>query len=183
MKRKYADRLDWYRVLRRTYACEYIEEAEFSGHISLISIDQVSSPIIIRIGDENLCLANDGYYWMQHFPEGSNYCVTTMLNENKEIIQWYFDISKSIGLNEEGVPYWDDLYIDIVVLPNGDFYIKDVDELEDALNEKKIDEDDFLLAKNTLDGLLQEITSDENHIMRNSMKHFEYLLTSNIEGE
>ncbi|MGW8918535.1 DUF402 domain-containing protein [Paenibacillus lautus] len=65
---------------------------------------------------------------MQHFPSESNYCVTTMLNEKKEIIQWYFDISKNIGISDQGVPFWDDLYLDVIVFPNGNLYIKDEDE-------------------------------------------------------
>ncbi|MGW8821643.1 DUF402 domain-containing protein [Paenibacillus lautus] len=51
-----------------------------------------------------------------------------MLNEKKEIIQWYFDISKNIGISDQGVPFWDDLYLDVIVFPNGNLYIKDEDE-------------------------------------------------------
>jgi predicted RNA-binding protein associated with RNAse of E/G family len=176
MKRKHADRLDWSRVLNRNFISRFIDEVEFKGHITLISINQVKEPLKRNINGQDICLVDDGYYWMQHFPSNSNYCVTTMFNEMKEVVQWYFDISKSVGVTEQGIPYWDDLYLDIVVFPNGDFYIKDEDELEEALNRKHIEEDDYRLAKNIMNGLIKEIETMENNIIKNCMNHFIYIL-------
>ena len=176
MKRKHADRLDWYRILNRDFVCSFLDEDEFKGHITLISIHQVKESLIRTINNQEICLVDDGYYWMQHFPSESNYCVTTMINEKKEVIQWYFDIAKSVGSNEQGIPYWDDLYLDVVVFPNGEFYIKDEDELEEAFNNNYINEDDYKLAKNILNGLVKEIETMENPIFKNSMNHFKYIL-------
>jgi predicted RNA-binding protein associated with RNAse of E/G family len=39
------------------------------------------------------------------------------------------------------------LYLDIIAFPDGSFYIKDEDELEDALRSRQIEEADYLLAK------------------------------------
>lgn len=133
-------------------------------------------PLIKSYDHNEICLVNEGYFWMQHFPSETNYCVTTIFNENKEIVQWYFDISKSIGISDQGIPYWDDLYLDIVVLPNGDIFIRDEDELEDALNRNLIEEDDYYLAKNVVDELIREITSKKNYIIKNSATHFKCLL-------
>ncbi|MCZ6911106.1 MAG: DUF402 domain-containing protein [Rickettsia endosymbiont of Ixodes persulcatus] len=176
MKRKYADRLDWHRILNKSFVCSYFDDIEFKGHITLISIHQVKEPLKRSIDGQEICLVDDGYYWMQHFPSRSNYCVTTMLNEKKEIIQWYFDISKSVGVSEQGIPYWDDLYLDVVVFPSGDFYIKDEEELEEALNREQIEEEDYYLAKNKMNDLIKEIESMENTIIKKSKNHFNYIL-------
>ena len=176
MKRKYADRLDWHRVLNRDFICSFFEDDTFKGHITLISIYQVEEPLKRTINGQEICLVDKGYYWMQHFPSDSNYCVTTMLNKNHEVIQWYFDISKNIGVTDIGIPFWDDLYLDVIVFPDGDFYIKDEDELEEALNREYIEEDDYTLAKNIMNDLINEIESRENTIINSSMDHFEYIL-------
>lgn len=176
MKRKLADRLDWSRVLSRKFLSKFVDEVDFKGHITLISIYQVKEPLRRNINGQEMCLVNDGYFWMQHFPLNSNYCVTTMFNEKKEVVQWYFDISKCVGVTEQGIPYWDDLYLDIVVFPNGDFYIKDEDELEVALLRKHINDEDYRLAKNIMTDLIKEIETMENNIIKNSTNHFEYIL-------
>lgn len=175
MKRKYADRLDWKRVLKKDYICRFFDDGDFKGHISLIHIHEVKEPLVRRIGGQQVCLVDNGYYWMQHFPIGSNYCVTTMLNENKEIVQWYFDISKYVGINERGIPFWDDLYLDLIVFPSGDFCIKDEDELEEAITNNQITEDEYNLANRVMKGLIKEIETMENIILKNTMKHFNHI--------
>lgn len=176
MKRKHADRIDWHRVLERKFICSVYDDVEFRGYITLISIEKIKEPIIITIQGQDISIADVGYYWMQHFPVDLNYCVTTMINEKFEVVQWYLDISKSIGVNEHGIPYWDDLYLDIVVLPGGDFYIKDEDELREALDNRQIQEEDYRLVKNITSELVKEIKNKENKIINNSMKHFNYIL-------
>ncbi|MEK4978171.1 DUF402 domain-containing protein [Bacillus sp. FSL K6-6540] len=176
MKRKHADRLDWHRILNKDFVCRFFDEVEFKGHITLITIHQVKEPLKTSIEDKEICIADNGYYWMQHFPSESNYCVTTMLNEKKEIIQWYFDMSKNIGISDQGVPFWDDLYLDVIVFPNGNLYIKDEDELEEALNSNDIELEDYNLAKSNMNDLIKEIESMENKIIKNGLEHFKFIL-------
>lgn len=176
MKRKYADRLDWHRVLDRNFVCKYFRETQFDGYATLITIHQVKEPLTTIINGGKVLIVDDGYYWMQHFPSQSNYCVTTMFNDKKEMIQWYFDISKKNGISDQGIPFWDDLYLDVIVLPNGKFQIKDEDELEDALNTNEIELEDYYLAKNTIKDLMKSIQSMSLPVMKNSQKHFHLLL-------
>lgn len=176
MKRKHANRLDWHRVIKKDFVSRFLDEEGFKGHITLISIHEVTEPLIRRIADQEICLVDEGYCWMQHFPEEANYCVTTMLNNKKEIVQWYFDVTKSNGISEEGIPYWEDLYLDVIVFPHGDYYIQDEDELEEALNSNDITEDEYLLAKNTADSLVREIEAKQHIILKNTLKHFNYMI-------
>lgn len=176
VKRKYADRLDWHRVLDRNFVCKYFRDNEFEGSATLITIHQVKEPLTTVINGEEVLIVDDGYYWMQHFPLMSNYCVTTMFNNKKEIIQWYFDISKQNGISDQGIPFWDDLYLDVIVLPNGKYLIKDIDELEDALNTNVIEQADYLLAKNTMKDLIKNLHSMSLSFMKSSQKHLHLLL-------
>ena len=47
-------------------------------------------------------------------------------------MQYYIDVAKEYEIDDRGLPYFDDLYLDVVLLPNGKMYILDEDELEDA---------------------------------------------------
>lgn len=45
LKRKYGDRSDWKRVLKREYAQLYLEMDNFKGYISLLKIAKVKEPL------------------------------------------------------------------------------------------------------------------------------------------
>ena len=45
----------------------------------------------------------------------------------------YIDMIDEQGYDEEGVPYFYDLYLDLVVYPNGIVIEDDMDELQEAL--------------------------------------------------
>ena len=44
------------------------------------------------------------------------------------------DIAKNTDFTEKGVPYIDDLYLDVVMYPSGKIKIIDQDELQEALD-------------------------------------------------
>ena len=56
------------------------------------------------------------------------------------------------------MPWWDDLYLDVAVLPNGEVYVLDEDELDEARDSGVIPEEHHALAwaeTNRLIGLTQ----------------------------
>ncbi|MCV4231739.1 DUF402 domain-containing protein [Virgibacillus sp. LDC1] len=176
MKRKYADRIDWRRVVSRNFKCIFIEEQDFKGYVTLLTLHQVEKKLFVQYQGEELCIAADGYFWLQQFPVNSNFCVTTMLNQSHEVLQRYIDISRSNGVSDEGIPYWDDLYLDVIVLPDGNFFIQDEDELEDALRQGHIKFQDYKLAKEKAAKIILEIRSGENHVINSSIRHFQQLI-------
>ena len=58
-------------------------------------------------------------------------------DEKNEIIEWYFDIARCIG-KENGIPYEDDFYLDVVLTPNGKIILLDEDEFEEAFKRNEI---------------------------------------------
>jgi predicted RNA-binding protein associated with RNAse of E/G family len=56
-----------------------------------------------------------------------------MVDAKGEVVQWYVDVCREHGLGPDGVPWWDDLYLDVVVRPTGEVLLLDEDELELAL--------------------------------------------------
>ena len=69
---------------------------------------------------------------MQYFISGKNFAITAMLDDQQKLVQYYIDVAKEYEIDERGLPYFDDLYLDVVLLPNGEIYVLDEDELEDA---------------------------------------------------
>lgn len=64
------------------------------------------------------------------------------------------------GIGEDGVPYFDDLYLDLVVYSNGTIVVDDMDELKDALLKKDITQEQFHLAIETSNRLKNGLLSN-----------------------
>ncbi|WP_105620022.1 DUF402 domain-containing protein [Vallitalea okinawensis] len=164
MKRKYLDRYDWNRVLRRRYVEKFIDERNYSGYISLLSIDEVKEPLIINVNGDDLVLADKGIKWLQFLPENANYAMTVMLDKNNKAIQWYFDIIKGSGV-EDGRVFFDDLYLDVVHLPSQVTLLIDEDDLEEALVNNIISKSDYDLAYVEAKKIMKELKNGESYIV------------------
>lgn len=157
MKRRWADRAGWARVLDRDFRVVRIETPEFTGHVTRLLLSQVSEPLYKCVGGRAYCLADSGYAWLQHFPAGENYTLTTMVDQGGSVVQWYFDIVAEQGIDERGIPWFDDLYLDIVVLPTEEAALLDADELEAALQVGSISAKQYELAWRVARWLLNDI--------------------------
>lgn len=176
MKRTYADRPNWTRVLNKRFKLEYIENKEYTGFVSIICIDNVKEPLLIDVAGNKLCLVDKGYVWTQHFPKGSNYALTTMFDKKQEVVEWYFDICKGNKISNQGIPYYDDLYLDVVVLPSGEILLLDEDELTDALKSNEISKEEYDLAYNEAEKLINDIKNDKNSLLKKTKVYLDNML-------
>lgn len=176
MKRKYGDRSDWKRVLEREYAQLYLETDDFKGYISLLKIAKVKEPLHVKYFDQNVCIVNDGYMWLQQFPSDKHHSVTTMFDEKGQIVQWYIDICYMNGVSEDNVPWMDDLFLDIVILPSGDVIQKDSEELDEALLNGTIDETLYNLARKEAELINSLVKEGSFTLLQLSQEHRDILL-------
>lgn len=175
LKRKYGDRSEWKRILKRKYAQSYLETKEFKGYITLLHTIKVSEPLSVRYGENNICIVDDGYMWLQQFPLEKNHSITTMFDANGNIVQWYIDICLENGL-DRNIPWMDDLFLDIVLLPSGEVIQKDDDELEEAFLNGIINKSLYNLAWDEANNLTELINNRSFELLNLSNKHKEILV-------
>lgn len=82
------------------------------------------------------------------------------MDEDEKILLWYIDMIAAQGIDADGIPYFDDLYLDLVVYPDGTIIIDDMDELKDVLTKGDITQEQFNLALETSHKLQQGILSN-----------------------
>lgn len=143
MKRRYANKV------KGEYSQKRIDEEFFKGYVALVKIKDVQNPLVVNDGEKDVCIKDNDYKWIEVYPDNEHYAVTIMFDNNDNLIQWYFDIAKEIGI-ENNIPYEDDLYVDIVITPNGRKEILDEEELMDALNKNEITQNDVELVYETV---------------------------------
>lgn len=170
-RRKYADRTRWVRVLERRFAVKRLETADFSGFVTRLDILNVLEPLFVTSVGQRLCIADAGYTWLQHFPAGERYCVTTVLNPAGEVVQNYIDIADKTGVSEENVPWWDDVYLDVLVVPGMGSEIIDEDDLKSGLANGVIDEEDAERARAEAERLKNLIDKGEFPLLKLAPQH------------
>ena len=139
MKRKYADYPNWEIVLEKEYKNRYFRNSDFEGNISLLTAVKVKKKVVI---EDKLIIIDNGFKWLEIYPEhNKNIAVSVSTNNKGEILKWYFDIAKDSGLTEQGIPYIEDLYIDIILTPDGKIRIIDKEELQQALEKGIVTQD------------------------------------------
>ncbi|MBD2847984.1 DUF402 domain-containing protein [Paenibacillus sp. IB182496] len=171
MKRKFSDRANWRRIVRKSYSCLTLDNEEFKGLVTFYRIHELREPLWKEYNGRRLCLADRGYLWMQHFPRGEQFVVTTMFDDKGSVVQWYIDVCKTQGLTDQQVPWFDDLFLDVVVLPSGEVFLLDEDELEDALRSGDITAKDATMARKTARRLLDLIKNGRFRYFTLSLKH------------
>jgi len=166
MKRKYIDRSKWEKIEKSKCVLFNTFQERFKGYASAIFIEKVKKKLMCNLDKRKFCLADDGYTWIQRLPIEKNWSVTTMFDENNNIIQWYFDITKQNAIDMYGKPFYDDLYLDVVVFPSGEMVLLDEDELKEALEIGDITQRDFDFsykeANQIMDGMAKNISNLSN---------------------
>ncbi|OIU68846.1 DUF402 domain-containing protein [Rossellomorea aquimaris] len=174
LKRKSGDRSGWKRILKRRYAQTRLDTAEFRGYITLLETVKVAKPLTVPYGKEHLSIVDDGYMWLQQFPQDQHHAVTTVFDARGEVVQWYIDVTLRNGV-EHGIPWMDDLFLDLVLLPSGDLIVLDAEELEDALSTGTIDQLQYELAWDEANRLKESISSGSFDLIKLSRDHMELL--------
>lgn len=163
MKRKYLDaRQTWLQKATYTYHYERIETGRFKGYISYIHIQDVEAPRVIEQGELRICIQDKDYRGVIFLPDDHNWAVTAVYDAEGRIVEWYFDMTDNNAVDVQGVPYFDDLYLDVVVTPTGIPRILDQDELEAAREAGAITQAQYDKAYTACFYVIKEVVRDNN---------------------
>ncbi len=151
---------EWKCIIKKDRIGRVVESSEFSGYVGILNITEVSEPQIWSYNGEKVMVCDKNYQWLTIMPEDDYYCITVMMNEKREVQVCYIDMIAEQGYDKDGVPYFYDLYLDLVVYPDGTIIEDDMDELHNALEDGDITKQQFDLALNTCDKLKNGLLSD-----------------------
>lgn len=160
MKRDRLSYDNWTCITDRQLTIMRLQEKDFTGHAVLIDIRRVTAPQTWQVDGLTFTVCMDGARWLCMLPEEGGYCTTAMINEKGEIVLWYIDMIDDQGVDPDGVPWFHDLYLDLVVLPNGYVMVDDRDELDEALRAGDITEKQHRCALQVGRRLLEGMTKD-----------------------
>jgi predicted RNA-binding protein associated with RNAse of E/G family len=158
MTYKRADRPGWPRLRARRFVCQRIGDENLSGYVTLLRMVEVAEPLWVTHHDQRVCIADAGYSWLQIFPEGASHTHTTMFDAEGQPVQDYIDMVAEQGVAEDGIPWYDDLYLDIAWIAESAPLLLDQEELEAARAIGAITQEQYDLARGEAAQLLVALT-------------------------
>lgn len=161
LKKRFADSVSKRdNVIEIEQKIKSINNEDFIGDIYLNNFKKVATPYMLENG---VCLQDNNYKWLEFYDYNSKVLLTTMYNQNNEIIEWYFDIARSIG-KENNVPYEDDLYLDVLVTSTGEIILLDEDELKEAYERLEITKEEYDEAYKIANDLIDKLKGNEEKL-------------------
>ena len=164
IKRKHLDRREWYGDAERDFRCMYHRDGCFEGGIGLITFTGLSGPDEVDTDDGRLCIADNGYQWLELAPAGGRHVLTAMFRDGR-LFQIYIDITSGNEVSANGDAEFGDMFVDVVIkddVPR----IVDVRELEDALSRGVISGEDCRLAMEEAGRVVDRYNADSACIKR-----------------
>lgn len=157
MKRRFAFRDGKYRQIR-------VDESYFKGYVNGIVFTDEIRPMVVDIKGKETCIRDSGFEYIQIYPDKEKYVITVIFNEKGKLVEWYFDMAKEVGV-ENGIPYEDDLFLDMLIMPNGEKIVIDEEELKEARRVGQITDADVRLARRTLKKVDKLYAQDLPHLV------------------
>jgi predicted RNA-binding protein associated with RNAse of E/G family len=148
VKRKRLDRDTWTSITKKTYRQKDSANGRLRGVLALLSIEEAGRASIWPSAYGEVKICGSGMKWLQILPDNENYMITAIYDRD-ELTVVYIDIINGSGRDIDGVYFIVDLYLDVIVYPNGNILIDDRDELFNAYREGRITDEQFRLVMDT----------------------------------
>ena len=173
MRKRFANSVNRYgNVLEVEHKIKTINNEDFKGDIYLNNYIKISQPYFL---DNGLCIQDNNYKWLKFFDYSSKIQLTAVYNEKNEIIEWYFDIARSIG-KEDGIPYENDFYLDVVLSSNGKVILLDEDEFEEAFKENQMTKEEYDEGYKIAYGLMEKLKGNVDNVLKFTNKYLNEIL-------
>ena len=164
MRKKYADETYLRGVAQYHIITKELKKQ--NAYIVLKKINEINKNLI-----KKSVLIDNGYYVMEYTPLDKLYNARAFIDKDLNAVSYYFDISLGNGV-DNGRPYYDDLFLDIVYGTETDNMVRilDEDELLEALESGQITKQDYDLAHRVCNELANEIQENKNIFINTDKK-------------
>lgn len=149
-------------------------------YVFAMKVKKIESPIITKRDEKNITILDNDYIYIQILPINKNYSLTMTYDNNGNFIEWYFDITSSNFLDERGMPFYEDMYLDIVLTKAKKTYILDKEELDEALQRKEITSEQYNFAIREAELVKLKLLENFEFLQDIAIKYYKLFFKPNI---
>ena len=168
MRKKFIDKVYMREVIDKEW---YLEKDEsMNCYIALKYIKEISKPLCAFCNGKKYVGLDNGYSILEYVPLDRSYNCRVFFDTINRPLCFYFDINNGSGI-EDGMPWYDDLYLDVTMecptITDIGYYIRldDETEFKTAKKEGLIDEVTYVKGYNVAIALMSELRNQSNDIV------------------
>lgn len=138
-----------------------VEYKEFKGLVALNELtdgDYIYWNFFEKAGD--VPVAGKGMCWLTLIPDGKKRSITAMFTRDGSVSAWYVDVIHSLNVDEDGVLFFKDQYLDVLLTTAGDVLVQDEDELYAAYQAGELSKEEYEEALSEGQAIIDEMTTD-----------------------
>lgn len=111
-----------------------------------------------KSGEVPVC--GKGMIWLTIIPEDRSRCIGAYFLPNRRVSVWYIDVIEKVDVDEDGVVYYLDKYLDVILTPQGDVIVQDRDELDEAYESGELSTAQYEGALREGELIIEELARD-----------------------
>jgi predicted RNA-binding protein associated with RNAse of E/G family len=134
-----------------------VRRGALEGELCRLTFTAVENPLWVTSCRSQRRVIDSGFTWLSFFRPNARNVPTAMFDADGGLVQTYIDVVWKHGLDDRGVPWYDDLYLDVVVLPSGEVELLDRDELDVARTSGLVSEGQYRAAIREADDVLRRL--------------------------
>lgn len=131
---------------------------------AFINIIEVKKPQVWFCFDKKITVADNGYKWLVVLPKKDHYAITMYMDRNDVPLLWYIDLIDGIGVDANGIPFYNDMFLDLIVSDDGQVVEDDRDEFEKAYFDGIINNKQYQKVISVSEQLKQRILENQRWI-------------------
>lgn len=180
MKEKKLNDIYMREVEEKTILTKYNESLK--AYVTCKNINKTSKKCTNFINGRRVTIVDDGYTILEYTPTDKKYNVRLFIDENQNILEYYFDIISEMKYENNEI-YYMDLYLDVIydmkIANKSCNYISlaDEDELIDALKDGKITKRQFDEAYETANLIMSELLNGTNKFVNRNIDDLKWIQT------
>lgn len=168
-----------------------VKDESLNSYITLKEVNDLTKPHKIPVNGRWITKLDKNYTILEYTPLDKLYNVRVHINDKEQILEYYFDIilqNEIRKIEGKDIPFYNDLYLDVIyyqkVATQIDNFIllDDRDELKDALNDGKIDQEEYDLAYEVANSLMEELLTNNNIFVNRGLKDYYKYRKNKVKG-
>ena len=130
----------------------------------------------VYVNGKRKVIFDKGYTLLEYSPLDEKYNVRIFIDDQGNILQYYFDVIKNFEI-ENGEIYYNDMYLDVLYhLPyfadTSYIELADENELIDSYNKGEIDKETFDYCYKVAEKLMNELLKGKNRFVNRGIKDY-----------
>ncbi len=107
-----------------------------------------------------VAVCGKGMTWLTFIPDNASRSVSAFFLPDGRVSAWYIDVIEKTGTDDDGIMYFIDKYLDIILTPAGDTIISDKDELDAAYHSGELTKEQYEAALLEGELIIKELAAD-----------------------